>query len=283
MENELLFKLNIQNFAGDGDEDETGTPTKEVENEDLDETQEETEDEPNFEDGEGNEEDEAETEDKKNEQVDKKSIKEQNKINAERRLQEKHKKELEMERKKAYLDGLKFAVGERNPYTQEKIEDEIDLEMYKTMKEMEEKGLDPVEDYPKYIAQKQREERKAQLEKEQAEIQKQEQISKDIADFDEKYGKGSAEKLLTDENFTKSKLASKLGKLSLEEVYELYTDFQASVNAKAEEKIIQKEAISKSTPGRPGIQNVNEQSFIEGILSDDKKFKEFQAQLMNKY
>lgn len=281
---DLRFKLNIQLFAGDGDETENSTPTEEVENENLEENQEEETD-PDFVDGEENDEEDnqQEAEDDKEKVQKEKSIKERNRQNYERRVQERQQKELEMAKKKAYMDGMKFAIGNVNPYTQEKIEDEFDLQTYQTMKEMEEKGLDPVDDYAKYVAQKQREERKAQQEQENEKNKAKETMMKEITDFDKKYGQGSAQKFLTDDNFRNSKLASKLGKLSLEEVYDLYTDFQANVNSEAEKKVIQKQAVSMSTPGKPGNQSKTERSTMEELLHDDKKFKEFQAQLLNRY
>lgn len=282
MEKKLLFKLNIQNFAGDGDE-ETGTPTDEVETENLEDNQEKETDEPKFEDT-GKEPKEPKEATKTNTGESKEKLtKEQNRINAERRLQEKYEKDLETERKKAYLNGLKFAIGGENPYTQEKIEDENDLEIYQLQKEMEAKGLDPIEDLPKYIAQKHREEKQAQLKEEQEANKKNEQIQKELAEFDKKYGEGSASKFLTDENFKNSKFAQHLGKLSLSEIYDLYTDTQAKIESEAEKQVIQKEAVAKSSPGRPGNQNTSQKTFMEQLLSDDKAFKEFQRNLVNKF
>lgn len=274
-----LLQLFLQLFADEEDE-VVEEPADEVENDPVetgeDETEVESEEEesdPDFNDGEEQEEEAKKVE---------KSKKEQNAINAQRRIQEKHEKELREARSKSYFEGLKEGVGGKNPYTGETIEDEFDMEVLQTMREMEKKGLDPVEDFAKYSSQKAREQRKAQQEEEAKKAESDEKIKVELQEFDKAHGEGSANKLFNDTNFT-DKYGKYLGRLSLEEVYELYLDSTAEIEAKAEEKAIQNQARGKSSPGVPGNKAGASSSFIEDIMSDDKKFREFQESLMNKY
>lgn len=264
--------LDIQLFAED--EEVVETPTEEVE-----ETEENVDDneDVDFEDGSGEEQKKQPDEKSKTDESEKK----RNRENAQRRIQEKHERELKEAKNKAYFEGLKEGVGGKNPYTGEEIKDDIDLELLKTMQEMERKGLDPIEDFAKYQTQKRREEAKAELEKKNKEAESQQAVQKELEDFDKKYGEGSAENLFKDNEF-KEKYGKFLGRLTLEETYELYMDSKAEVEAKAQEEVIKQKAIEKSSPGVPGNKSGNKTYFDE-ILNDDEKFREFQNNLLNKY
>ena len=275
-----ILKLLIQLFA-DGEE----TPTEEtaVESDvNTENDNEESEDEELDLEGADDNDDDSNNDDQKNKS---KNSGKQNAINAQRRLALKQQREKEIKdaRDKAYMEGLKEGIGEVNPWTNEKIEDDVDIEIYRTMKEMEKKGLDPIEDFAKYNAQKMKEQRRAEIEAKQKQLEKQQNVAKEIDDFDAKYGKGTAQKFLEDENFKNSKYLNYLGKLSLDEVYELYTSTQAETNAKAEEIAVQKEAIRMSSTGTPGNASGNVGSFLNDLMKDDKKFREFQNNLINKY
>lgn len=275
-----ILKLLIQLFA-EGDDTPTGDKAVESDvdtnNNDDDESD---EDELDLEST--NDDDDSNKDDQKDKS---KNNGKQNAINAQRRLALKQQREKEIKdaRDKAYMEGLKEGIGETNPWTNEKIEDEVDIEIYRTMKEMEKKGLDPIEDFAKYNAQKMKEQRRAEVEAKQKQAEKQQNVANEIADFDKKYGKGTAQKFLEDENFKNSKYLNYLGRLSLDEVYELYTSTQAETNAKAEEIAVQKEAIRMSSTGTPGNASGNVGSFLSDLMKDDKKFKEFQNNLINKY
>lgn len=277
METKLL-KFLIQLFAEEGE----GTPTED--NNDPVESEDNTENVDEDDDDDVDFEDNSDDEDKSKE-VKPKNTGKQNAQNAQKRLalKEKRERELNEAKNKAYLEGLKEGVGDVNPWTNEKIEDETDIEILKEMKEMEKKGLDPVEDYAKYHAQKLKEQRRAENEVKQKELARKESLKTEITDFDKKYGKGTAEKFLSDENFKNSKYVNYLGRLSLDEVYDLYTSTQAETNAKAEQIAIEKEAIKLSSTGTPGNKSTANSSFLKDIMSDDKKFREFQANLLNKY
>lgn len=271
---EKLF--NIQFFAED--EVETETPTEEVENDtaeddavDFDDTSDE--------DVETSEEVEQEEEPVKEEpKAQPKTTRKDNFNNAQRRINERRERELAEARKKSYLEGIKDAIGGTNPYTQEKIEDEFDVEVLKTMREMEAKGFDPIEDYAKYSVTKMREQKKIEAERLAEESKKNEQINKELADFDKAHGQGSAERILNDELFS-TKYAQYLGRLSLEETYQLFADQQAQIEMKAEQKAIRQQAINKSTPGAPGKASVKEKTYSN--MSKDEFREEFNKMLGN--
>lgn len=280
METKLL-KLLIQLFAEEGEE----TPTQEVESEPNTENGEEDIDD-DYEVEEDNDNQELESSDSQKQQTKpNKNTSKQNGRNAQRRIEEKAQREKEINdaKRKAYLDGLKEGVGNVNPWTNEPIEDETDVEIFREMKEIEKQGLDPIEDYAKFHAKRLKKQAKAENEAKQKEQAKLENVRNEIVEFDKKYGNNSAEKFLNDEEFKNSKYYGFLGRLTLEETYELFTATKAETEAKAEEIAVQKEAIRMSSTGSPGNQNTNPSSFMDDILKDDKKFREFQRNLLNKY
>ena len=152
-----LLKLNLQLFAGEEGENE---PTDDdlVENETID-----TEDLEDFEDDEDDidfddtEEDDEEVEEKKvdNDTVKKhvdniKHQKQQNYNNAKARIEKRRQEELAKAKREAYIEGIKKSTNGINTFTGQPIKDDVDVEVYETMCEMTEKGLDPVDDYYKY-------------------------------------------------------------------------------------------------------------------------------------
>lgn len=149
-----------------------------------------------------------------------KQSKEKNKEFAEKRRAEKLKAE------ETELKVLKEYVG-KNPYTGEPIETLRDVKVYKTMKNIEKQGGDPIQDYHKY----------AGLEEQQAidnEKSKTERIKKDVDDFRKAYPDVNLNELNNDKDFVKfsDKL---LGKVSLKDVYEAYSSIKGDIKAVAEE------------------------------------------------
>ena len=150
-----------------------------------------------------------------------KQSKEENKKFADKRRSEKAQKE------EAELKFLKEYVG-TNPYTNEKIENLRDAKVYKTMKLIHDKGGDPITDYHKYAGM---EEQKV-VDNEKARTEK---IKKEVEEFRTAYPDVNLNTLNQDKDFVKfsNKL---LGRVSLKEVYELYSDTKASLKTEAETK-----------------------------------------------
>lgn len=240
--------FNLQLFADDEEVIEE-TPTEEVE-EEVEETEEETDTE--FDDSE----DEVVEEEKKPTRA------EINKANAQRRIEAKKRQEAEFEKhkKEGYIKGVKEATNGINPYNDQPIEDEYDIEVYQTMVEMSKKGLDPVEDYPKYIAQKQREAHREVNEKKSKQ-------QKEASEFVEKFGEDTLNKLIDDKDFEDFS-ADLLGQIPLTKIYELYLKTQTTIENKAKEKVQNKEARRKASPGGFGKGNAKKKSIAE--MSDEE-------------
>lgn len=167
-----------------------------------------------------------------------KQSKEKNKEFAERRRAEVAAKE------EAELSVLKEYLG-KNPYTNEPIETLRDVKVYKTMRQIEKNGGDPIGDYHKYAGideQKAIDEKKTRTES----------IKRDVEDFKTAYPDVDLRELSKDKDFVafSNKL---LGKISLKEVYDAYSGVKSGIKTKAEEtakhEIARKLAKDKTSAG----------------------------------
>ena len=116
-----------------------------------------------------------------------------NSENARRRREAERQAEL----KKARYDAIKEAVDGVNPFTNQPIEDDIDVEEYLAMKEIKKQGGDPLTDYSKYHKDKQKEEAKIAEQK----LKDEEWIQNDYKDFKSKHPEVNLEKLALDTAF----------------------------------------------------------------------------------
>lgn len=162
----------------------------------------------------------TETEETKGKEEKPKQSKEQNKAFAEKRRAEKNLKE------EAELKVLKEYVG-KNPYTNEPIETLRDVKVYKTMKQIDKDGGDPLMDYHKYAG---LEEQRA-LDNEKA---KTENVKNDVKEFIKAYPKVDLNELRKDDSFVQ--FSNKMiGKLPLKDIYEAYESLSGGLKTKAEE------------------------------------------------
>lgn len=107
-----------------------------------------------------------------------------------KRLQEKEEKRIREEgRRQGLLESIKY----HNPYTDEDIEDDADIEEYLTMKEMSDKGLDPIKDYSKYL----KSQKKKELTKQSVRFSEE----TDIMNFHEEFPKTNLDEVLHNEEF----------------------------------------------------------------------------------
>ena len=239
------LKLLLQLFA----EDESEEPTEEVEDPSEDD---EEEGELNLDDD-----DEVEEEDvEEKPETSTKKKKQENYNNAQLRIQKREEKRKAEEKLKrdGYIEGIKKSSNGKNRFTGKSIQDEFDVEEYETMLEMEEKGLDPIEDYSDYIKTKQRAERQKQLETEAEQQNQQQKIETDLNSFVSKYGRETAEKILNDKEFNKFS-EGLLGTVPLEVVYEKFLNVQTALETKAEKLVIEKEARRTSSTKKLGNNN----------------------------
>ena len=117
---------------------------------------------------------------------------ENNQKNVKQKSQHSNKDKFYAEKRRAQREGFLSAI-DTNTYTGEKLESDEDIEVFKTMREMEKEGLDPTNttDYLKYIKQKEEKTKQEQFEKEKFENEKkiklQDKMNNELHEFSQKY------------------------------------------------------------------------------------------------
>lgn len=149
---------------------------------------------------------------------------------------------------KGRINGILEAVNNVNPFTNEKIEDDEDVQEFLIMREMKQKGLDPVEDYSKYLKSLAREKRAEQKTKQK----ETEFVQNDLYNFSERYPNLKLEDVLKNDEFVQFANAS-IGKVPLADLYENYQRFTANINGKKakeiETEVNKSKARSKASSG----------------------------------
>ena len=167
-----------------------------------------------------------------------------------RREAEQRAKEIEQVKRQAKMEGLKEGLGGKNPYTDSPIVDDIDMQTYLTMKEIEESGGDPVMDFAKFSAEKRREQVKAEAEKEK----QTNWYAADRAEFRKTHPEiddAAMEELLHDEAF--SAFADKMvGRIPLNDIYDSYNKIRGIFDGEANEKADRMYAKKISSPSSLG-------------------------------
>ena len=234
MENESEKELNVADstVVDETTEEEDSlefTDTEEEENENPSST----EDDDSNEDASETSEEDVESETEKRPQT----SEENSKYAAARRKAEKAKYD------KAYEEGrLSAYKGKINPYTNTKIEDLTDVEVYEDMYKIAEDGKDPLKDYASYTADKRREE--ARIEKEK--LERESKAQQEIEEFSKKYPDVNISSLLKDEMF----LDYAEGKnKTLVDTYESFSKFKRSFRNEGIKTAKKTIANSISTPG----------------------------------
>jgi len=165
---------------------------------------------------------------------------EQKKKNAEYARKRREQEEAERKKREAKIREetrreVELGIFKENPYTKEPIKDEEDLEVYKVMKQLDDEGLNPIEDYPKRVAELNRKAKKEAKEKAEQEEKDKEYFAKDIKDFKEKYPDVDLRKLANDEEYLKFS-EGKAGRWSTAEIYQAYLDKQEMDALKGKKK-----------------------------------------------
>lgn len=149
------------------------------------------------------------------------------------------------------IKGILEAVNNTNPFTNEKIEDEEDVQEFLIMREMKDKGLDPVEDYSKYLKKLAREKQAEQIKKNQ----ETEFVQNDLQTFKERHPDKKITELMSDDSFVTFASAS-LGKVPLADLYDSYNKFMSMSQVKnaktVEEQVNKAKARSKASSGALG-------------------------------
>jgi hypothetical protein len=147
--------------------------------------------------------------------------------------------------RESYQKGLIDAVGGKNPYTNEPIQDAVDVEEYLLMREIEKNGGDPVMDYAKTLKSKQKERHlQAETQSKSTEV---------LENFKKAYPNVDLGGLLADERFALFAGKRISGGEALSDVYKDYLSFTGRVQAQAEKsaeiKVKNQQAKSNASPG----------------------------------
>ena len=177
----------------------------------------------------------------------------------------------------------KLSVLKENPYTNEKIEDEEDLKIYEIQKQLEDEGLDPVNDLPKRLAELNRKERLQKEQENKAKSEQEEKLKKDVEDFRKVYSNVDIEELANNDEYIKyGEKNDRWKRWTMIEVYEGYLAEKERNSAKEKQAMIDKKANETSknltknpssvTKGTPQSKSVN-----------DMNIEEYKAYMKQKY
>lgn len=162
------------------------------------------------------------------------------------------KKKIEQARKEAYEQGLQQGkvqsyIGKQNPYTGETIKDELDVQEYLDMYQLDTTGKDPISGYRELQKQKARDEAEKKIKADEEAKQKQ-WYEDDTKDFLDKYSPEKLQELTKDEDFNLF-ANGKVGKVPLAQIYEDYQKLINKYEKKSVETAKQIVANNNATPG----------------------------------
>lgn len=161
-------------------------------------------------------------------------------------------KKIEQARKEAYEQGLQQGkvqsyIGKQNPYTGETIKDDLDVQEYLEMYELDSSGKDPINGYRELQKQKARDEAEKKIKADEEAKQKQ-WYEDDTKDFLEKHSAEKLQELTKDEDFNLF-ANGKIGKVSLAQIYDDYQKLISKYEKKSVETAKQIVANNTTTPG----------------------------------
>lgn len=176
-------------------------------------------------------------------------------------------KEAREAERRAYVKGQVDTL-KTNPYTGDPITDETDLEQYKVMKELDEKGDDPLKGFAKAWADRTRSE---MSKREQAQAKKAEeakQAQKEVDDLVAAYPGLDVPALVKDDAFQKF-ASGKYGRWTLTEIYETY---KAKDGRQAESKPRAKSSPSSMAGGTSEPKSINDMTDGEFLRYRSEKY-----------
>lgn len=131
----------------------------------------------------------------------------------------------EAEIKKAREEGMIEALGGVNPYTGKKIADEADLETYRIMKAIKDRGGDPIADFHEESARIRREQAAQAAKKAQEAEQARKSMQDEVSNFKASYPKVDLQALLNDDGFKSfATRNNRIERIGLVDTYELYLE-----------------------------------------------------------
>lgn len=189
---------------------------------------------------------------------------------ARKRREQERQRELTELRNKTIIETL----GGKNPYTGEAMTDAEDVREYLTMRDIEQKGGDPVTDYAGHVKAQNR----AQREKERTEAEQREWYDKDRAAFAKKHPDVDLDALIGDADFADYS-RGKVGEIPLAEIYEGYLRMTARIEENAKRTAAQMVANGKASPGALGTAGTAEDGYYTKEQVKAMSFKEVQKNL----
>lgn len=168
-------------------------------------------------------------------------------------------KRREQEKKeKTYNDGIREAI-KVNPYTNEVMNDDFDLQVYQEMKRLDDLGEDPLKGIAKAFSTYRRESET----KIKQESERQESISKDVKEFQAEFPNVSVKNLTNDEMFV-DYANGKWGNIPLAQIYKGYLKFKGS----QKQETPKAQTPTSISQGTPKVKSVDD-------LTDEEVEKEF--------
>lgn len=253
----------------DFDDEEEVEETEEEEQEDLDVEDIDDEEEKSEEAEEESRDDDEKKEDKKVQTKEERAH--YAKLRREREAKEREDREKRI-REEAYLKG-KLEGNKVNTFTEEPINDEYDLFIFETQKELEKEGKDPIADLPKRLAEINRAKAKEESDKVKKQNELNEQIDKEFQEFRSKYPDVNLKELLKNPDFADyadGRLGT--GGKTLTQLYEAFNNFKKKLGVKEQEEDTGK----KGAPSPDGGRKQKETSYSK--MSEEEKIKELRRQ-----
>lgn len=189
----------------------------------------------------------------------KKQTKEENADYARKRREAQALKEKEDQ---AYRKGLIDAVGGVNPYTNEPIENQADIDEYLLMKKIDKDGGDPITDYHKYL----KKERSQKETKSESTFD----YKADKKAFEEQYPDTDLNLLINDEEF-KSFADGLVGKIPLATIFTKYLGVKSNISSKVKQGVKTEMAKKVSSPG--SLSKPSEQKTLNYETMSDADFE----------
>jgi hypothetical protein len=144
----------------------------------------------------------------------------------------------------SYRKGIVDAVGGVNPYTNEEIKDEADVDEYLLMRKLEKQGKDPIEDYASAV----KGEKRAKAQEAEAEKNR----KAEVAEFAERFPDVDMTALLQDPRFGKF-AGKRVQNETLANVYADYLEFTQGEAAEIERKAaVKAKAVEMKRRASPG-------------------------------
>lgn len=187
-------------------------------------------------------------------------------------------------KREGYKKGVVEALGKINPFTNEKMEDDTDFEVYEKMKKCQEAGFDPLTEMYKY-------DKKLILDRHQEEkqiIETKERARQDIKEMAEQYPDINLSELLKNQEF-QDLFGDVLDSIGIKKAYEKYVKISNKAKTVAKDIATKEKAKEMSSAGSAKNTNGGEESDyytkeqLQKLTPKDLKDKRVLVKAMKSY